>query len=142
MADETVRSLLLLDTTVLTYLTDSRNPKPEWDAVVRGRTPVLSFVTVGEILHGTLRAGWPKARIDDIRARIERYPTIPGTIGVAEKYAELRNLFYEQIGENDLWIAACALSQPSSLELATGDSDFDLIAERFPLMVVRPAQIP
>jgi hypothetical protein len=38
---------ILLDTNVLTYLTDSRNPRPEWDAVVQGRTLILSFVTVG-----------------------------------------------------------------------------------------------
>lgn len=49
---------LMLDTNVLTFLTDPRNPKPEWDEVIRGRTLVLSFVTVGEILlTRTLVAG-------------------------------------------------------------------------------------
>ena len=131
--------LLLLDTTVLTYLTDPKNPKPEWDSVVQGRTLVLSFVTVGEILHGTLAAGWAKKRIEDVEARLRAYPVIPGTIGVARAYAELRRRFWTQIGDNDLWIAACALSQPEPLPLATGDSDFDKIAGEFPLVVVRPA---
>ena len=40
---------LLLDTNVYTFVTDTRNPKPEWDALVRGRILVLSFVTVGEV---------------------------------------------------------------------------------------------
>jgi len=137
LADEQ-SGLLLLDTTVLTYLTDPRNPKPEWDQVVLGRTLVLSFVTVGEILHATLPAGWPKKRISDIESRLQAYPVIPGTIGVARQFAELRRRFWNQLGDNDLWIAACALSQRQPLQLATGDSDFDRIAEVFPLVLVRP----
>ena len=129
----------MLDTTVLTYLTDARNPRPEWDEIIRGRIVVLSFVTVGEILHGTLRARWPRTRINAIEERLRRYPIIPGTIGVSRKYAELRREFFEQIGDNDLWMAACALSQPEPLALATGDADFDRIADKFPLVVARPA---
>lgn len=139
MPDDGGQSLLLLDTSVLTYLTDDRNPKPEWDELITGRTIVLSFVTVGEILHGTLRAGWSQKRINSIEERLQRYPVIPGTIGVSRKYAELRRVFLDQVGDNDLWIAACALSQPDPLDLATGDSDFDLIADKFPLVLVRPA---
>jgi predicted nucleic acid-binding protein len=130
----------LLDTNVLTFLTDPRNPKPEWDEVTRGRTLVLSFVTVGEILHATLKSGWSKKQIADVEARIGAYPVIPGTIGVARKYAELRRWFYKQVGDNDLWIAACALMQPEPLPIATNDGDFDAIATRFPLDVVRPSQ--
>ena len=129
---------LLLDTNVLTYLTDDRNRHPEWDAVVRGRTLVLSFVTVGEILHGTLIASWPKARIAAIESRLQAYPVIPGTIGVSRKFAELRRWFYGQIGDNDLWIAACVLAHPEPVSLATSDADFDRIATKFPLDIIRP----
>lgn len=129
---------LLLDTTVLTYLTDPRNRHAEWDEIVRGRTLVLSFVTVGEILHATMTTGWSAARIADVEARLRAYPVIPGTIGVSRKYAELRRWYWKQIGENDLWIAACALAQTERVELATADGDYALIAERFPLGVVGP----
>ena len=77
----------MLDTNVLTFLTDPRNPKPEWDEVTRGRTLVLSFVTVGEILHGTMRSGWSKKQIADIEARLGAYPVIPATIGVSKRAA-------------------------------------------------------
>lgn len=129
---------LLLDTNVLTFVTDPRNPHPEWDSIVEGRTPVLSFVTVGEILHGTMSAGWPKARIAAIEARLQAYPVIPGTIGVSRKYAELRRWYWRQIDDNDLWIAACALAQSTPVSLATADGGFDMIASRFPLDIVRP----
>ncbi len=129
---------LVLDTNVLTYLTDDRNRHPEWDAVVRGRTLVLSFVTVGEILHGTMSAGWSKARIADVESRLQAYPVIPGTFGVSRKFAELRRWFLGRIGDNDLWIAACVLAHPGPVSLATSDADFDQIATKFPLDIVRP----
>ena len=88
MPSDAPGSPLLLDTSVLSYLTDHRNPRPEWDAVVEGRTLVLSFVTVGEILHAITQANWPKGRIADLEARLRAYPVIPGTIGVSKKYAE------------------------------------------------------
>lgn len=127
-----------MDTTVLTFLTDPRNAHTEWDAIVAGRTLVLSFVTVGEILHATAKASWPKGRIADVETRLRSYPVIPGTIGVARKYAELRRWYWKQVGENDLWIAACALAQPEPIALATADGDFDRIAERFSLTILRP----
>lgn len=129
----------MLDTDVLTFLTDDHNPKPEWDAVVRGRLLVLSFATAGEILHMTIRSGWSKKRIAEIEARVAAYPVIPGTIGVARKYAELRRWFFDQVPDNDLWIAACALIQPEPLSIATGDGHFDEIAKKFPINVVRPS---
>lgn len=138
LPSDQVQPPLLLDTTVLTYLTDPRNRHPEWDEIVHGRTLVLSFVTVGEILHATMTTGWKAARIADVEARLRAYPVIPGTIGVSRKYAELRRWYWNQIGENDLWIAACALSQTERVELATADGDYALIAERFPLNVVGP----
>ena len=141
MADDSGRlPALMLDTNVLTFLTDPRNPKPEWDEVIRGRTLVLSFVTVGEILHATLSSGWSKKQIADVEARLGAYPVIPGTIGVSKKYAELRRWFYKQVGENDLWIAACALMQPEPVSIATDDRNFDAIATKFPLDIVRPSQ--
>lgn len=139
MADDSGRlPALMLDTNVLTFLTDPRNPKPEWDEVIRGRTLVLSFVIVGEILHATLASGWSKKQIADVEARLGAYPVIPGTIGVSKKYAELRRLFYKQVGDNDLWIAACALMQPEPVAIATEDRHFDAIATKFPLDIVRP----
>ena len=119
----------MLDTSVLTFLTDPRNPKPEWEDVIRGRTLVLSFVTVGEILHATMASGWSKKQIADVEARLGAYPVIPGTIGVARKYAELRRWFFTQIGENDLWTAACALMQPEPVPIETDDGDFDASQE-------------
>ena len=138
MAEPEATPPILLDTMVLTYLTDPRNPRPEWDPLVQGRTPVLSFVTVGEILHATRTSGWGKAQIAAVEARLQTYTVIPGTIGVARKYAELRSRFWKQVGENDLWVAACVLSQPTPLSLATEDGDFDKISEVFPLDLVRP----
>jgi predicted nucleic acid-binding protein len=121
---------------VLTWLTDPRHPRPDWEAFVVGRTLVLTFVTVGEILHGA--KSWRKQQQVDIESRITSYPVIPGTIGVARQFAELRSKFFHQIGDDDLWIAACVLTYPSALELGTDDAGFTRIAAQFPLVAVKP----
>ncbi|HVL53642.1 MAG TPA: PIN domain-containing protein [Vitreimonas sp.] len=121
---------------VLTWLTDPRNPRPDWEDLTRGRVLCLSFATVGEILHGAQR--WSQRRRDGIERRLASWPVVPGTIGVARKYAELRARYFDQIGENDLWIAACALRGPDLIPLATEDQAFDRVASDFGLVVERP----
>jgi len=133
---------LLLDTNVYTFLTDSGKLRPEWSALVEGRTLVLPFVTVGEVLHGAVSAGWSERRISAMEDRLRAYPVIPGTYGVARKFADLRCRFHKQIGDNDLWIAACALAQPNPIPLATTDDHFQLIAAEFPLVLVRATRNP
>ena len=128
---------LLLDTNIYTFLTDSRKRRPEWGPVAEGRILVLSFVTVGEVLHGALSGGWSDRNLAAMEARLRAYPGVPGTFGVARKFAELRRRFHKQIGDDDLWIAACALAQPQPIPLATTDDHFQLIAAEFPLVLVR-----
>jgi len=129
---------LLLDTNVYTFLTDPRKQRPEWGPVAEGRILVLSFVTVGEVLHGALSGGWSDRNIAAMESRLHAYPVIPGTFAVARKFAELRRRFHKQIGDDDLWIAACALIQSKPLPFATDDDHFDRIAAEFPLVLVRP----
>ncbi len=130
---------LLVDTMVLTWLTDPRNPRPDWETLTQGRLLYLSFVTVGEILHGAQR--WNQERREAIEQRLASWPVVPGTIGVARKYAELRARYFDQIGENDLWIAACALREPEPMALATDDRGYDKIATDFGLLIERPVVI-
>jgi predicted nucleic acid-binding protein len=122
---------------VLTWLTDPRSSHPDWEELTHGRTLYLSFVTVGEVLHGAHR--WNNARRAAIEVRLASWPVIPGTIGVARKFAELRARYHNQIGDNDLWIAACALREPEPIALATHDKAFDRIAADFGLVVERPS---
>jgi predicted nucleic acid-binding protein len=133
---------LLLDTNVYTFLTDSRKRRPEWGPIAEGRTLVLSFVTVGEVLHGALSGGWSDRNLAAMESRLRAYPVIPGTFGVAREFAELRRRFHKQMDDNDLWIAACALAQPDPLPLATDDDHFDRIAAEFPLVLVRARRDP
>jgi predicted nucleic acid-binding protein len=128
--------LLVLDTMVLTWITDPRGRRPDWQSFVAGRTLVLTFVTVGEILHGA--SNWSAAHVGEVEQRLASYPVIPGTIGVARQFAALRRRFFDQIGDNDIWIAACLLSQTVPIQLTTEDTGFARIADAFPLVVVKP----
>lgn len=129
------RPLLILDTMVLTWLLDPRSPRADWEAFVVGRTLGLTFVTVGEILHLGLK--WSAQRRADLEKLIAAYPTIPGTIGVARKFADIRLLLHDQIPANDMWMAACLLTQTRPVELATEDGHFGRVSDHFPLITAR-----
>jgi predicted nucleic acid-binding protein len=134
MAAEVAPPPLLLDTDVYSEL---QIGNPDWANVVRGHELVLSFVTVGEVLHGKHKLGWGPDRIDGQVKTLQAFRTIAGTREVAERYGELARWFHGQMPQNDLWVAACALAVP--LPLATGDAThFDPIAARFGLVIVRP----
>lgn len=125
---------VLLDTDAYTWLQLRRQ---EWVELLRGRELVLSFVTIGEVLHGRHKAGWGATKIRDELTRLEAFRTIAGTREVAERFGELARRFDVQVPSNDLWIAACALAVP--IPLATGDrTHFDPITKAFGLEVVRP----
>jgi predicted nucleic acid-binding protein len=125
---------ILLDTDVysLLQLGDSA-----WASLLRGHELVLSFVTVGEVLHGKHKLGWGTERIGDQIRQLQTYRTIPGSHEVAAEFGSLARWFKGQMPDDDLWVAACALAVP--IPLATGDAThFDPIAARFGLTIVRP----
>jgi predicted nucleic acid-binding protein len=130
-------SPLVLDTNVLLWTMDPKRRRPEWEELLRGRRPMLTFVTLGEYLH-ILRKRLSPESLVVMEERLATYRTIPGTKEVARKFAELRVRFHTQVQDNDLWTAACVLALDEPVELATADGDFDRIAAAFPLRVVRP----
>ncbi len=100
---------------------------------------VLSFATIAELRYGALKVGWGPEKTRALEQKIERYLVVTATDAATRKWAELNRAFKDQLGVNDLWIAACALAQPEPLPLVTTDlSDFQQIASKFPLRLIHP----
>ena len=59
------------------------------------------------------------------------------TDAVSSKWAELNLKFKDQIGVNDLWIAACAMSQQPALPVASHDRGITRIGSQLGITVVR-----
>jgi predicted nucleic acid-binding protein len=105
---------------------------------LRDRELILTFVTVGEVLHGRMKKGWGELKLQQEIDRLLAYRTISGTSEVAQSYGLVARWFADQAPDNDLWIAACALA--TQLPVATGDAKhFDPISDRLGFAIVRPA---
>ena len=125
---------ILADTNVVSWVGSGRGKHEEWSTVLVGREAFVSFVTVGEILRGGVKAGWPQVKMAEWERRLSVYTIIPGTIAVARTYARIGARFYRQLADNDLWIAATALA--FNLSLATGDGRLRAVAGAFDIPLV------
>jgi predicted nucleic acid-binding protein len=134
---------LLIDTDVFSWVTWRRGPYRDFDRLIEGHTPAVSFATVGELRAGALKADYgerKRAHLEELIA--QHYVVLAATDPVTWKFAELYARFGGRLkggGVNDMWTAACALAQPDPPPIVTGNlADFGTIASNFPLQIVNP----
>lgn len=123
--------LILLDTSVLIHIIRGtafgKRLVKEQALDIRTEKPLVSVVTVGELLAFARKCGWGTRKI-------ERLEELVASIVVAdirprpilEAYAEIDAFCQAKgrsLGQNDLWIAATAAA--TSATLVTTDKDFD-----------------
>jgi predicted nucleic acid-binding protein len=133
---------ILVDTDVFSFLLTKRGPYEAFEKLVDGHPFVLSFAVVGELRAGAFKAEWGSRRTTELEQRIRACVVMNPTDKVATHYGELHAKFRDQLrkdGSNDMWTAACALSQNPTIPIATNNrGDFELLATNFPLVVVHP----
>lgn len=122
---------ILLDTSALVHLTrgDAIGLRMAEEHQLRERTekPLVSIVTVGELLAFAKRNTWGKAKTDKLIHLLREVVVVDlHTQAVLDKYAEL-TVFLERTGQriqqNDVWIAATAAV--TGALILTMDRDFD-----------------
>jgi tRNA(fMet)-specific endonuclease VapC len=106
---------VLLDTNVFSYLLRPDDTRASlYRSHVRHRTVVISFITVGELYYWAERRKWGPARIKFFEERITTAIIVPYDVEICRVYARLKSGLKNPtgsprvIGDNDLWIAACA----------------------------------
>jgi tRNA(fMet)-specific endonuclease VapC len=123
--------LLLLDTNVVIFLSrggaigqamDSR-----FQLRARADRPLLSAVTLGEALAFAQFRNWGPPSVVTLRGLLREFVVVDITSRtVLERYAEIANYLKRSgraVGDNDVWIAACASAADATL--LTTDRDFD-----------------
>jgi tRNA(fMet)-specific endonuclease VapC len=113
----------LLDTNICIYI---RQERPE--AVLRRFRKLrqgeaaLSVITYGELLYGAAKSKQRVEALDRLRELLHWLPALPLPETAAEAYGTIRaelSLKGEMIGNNDLWIAAHAMT--TGLTLVTNN---------------------
>ena len=127
---------ILLDTGVFSIMTSRRQPYQLYAPFLADRLWVLSFATVAELRFGALNAGWGDTKRQNLESRIKLCVVLPGSDAVSTAWAEFNKKFADQIGVNDLWIAATALSQVPGLPIATHDNTLKRVATKAGLTII------
>lgn len=117
---------VLLDTDAFSHLHRGDEQARVWLDAVDGRIPLLSFVTVGELLRGAIQAGWGTSRRARLQARIDAMTVIPYDEVIVQSYAQVTadavargHPLGQAVHGNDAWIAATAVAH--EVPLLTGN---------------------
>lgn len=125
------QGLVLLDTNVLIHLIRG-NSLGRWVESCLGsetfsEDPLISTITLGEILAIARRRAWGPNRIGRLEELVsELFVVDIGSAHVLSRYAEVDyalGRMGKPIQQNDMWIAATAIA--SGAHLLTADKDFD-----------------
>lgn len=116
-ADASPGGAVLLDTDAFSFLHRRDRRADVFRPVVDGRIPLLSFVTVGELLRGALQNQWGEAKRAALQGRIDSMTVIPYDEVVVSSYAEATawavahgHPLGQAVHSNDAWIAATAVA--------------------------------
>jgi predicted nucleic acid-binding protein len=112
---ETSSGAVLLDTDAFSILHRGGERAAPLRPVVEGALPLLSFVTVGELLRGALQAGWGEPKRTQLQARIDAMTILPYDEVIIGDYARITSWaaghghpLGQAVHSNDAWIAATA----------------------------------
>jgi tRNA(fMet)-specific endonuclease VapC len=104
---------VLLDTDVFSFLAKARDTRGDaYRPYVEGKTVAVSFITVGEIYFGAEKKGWSSKTLSAFLERLKAVVVVPSDHDVCRVYGQLKAGLQKAgvvVGDNDLWIAACAV---------------------------------
>ena len=107
---------ILLDTNVFSFLLRQADTRASlYQPHIQDRIAVISYVTIGELYFWAEGRKWGIDRLNLLEERIRDTTVIRYDLEVCRTYARLKCALrtpsgsHRVIGDNDLWIAACAV---------------------------------
>jgi tRNA(fMet)-specific endonuclease VapC len=109
-----VNNRYMLDTDICIYISKRRPPevKARFEQLRPGQM-LMSVITYGELYYGASKSDQRAKAMTELNTTVRAIPVENLTSMVAEAYGTIRAALEEQghvIGNNDMWIAAHALS--------------------------------
>lgn len=125
----------MLDTDICIYLTKNRHPQVTARfEQLRPEQLVMSAITYGELQYGANKSNQRERTLSQLAELIQYVPVENLSSAAAQAYGEIRAALEKQglaIGNNDLWIAAHALTLDVTLA-TNNEREF----ERIPGLIV------
>ena len=134
-------ALVLLDTDVLLRLVredaTGRHITSTYKLLERPDRPLLSIVSVGEILTFPRRREWGTAKVEILNSLLRELVIVPVSgHAIADQFAQITAFCQGKgrtLSDNDRWIAATACN--TKAVLLTTDPDFDVLDPTFVQLV-------
>jgi len=102
-----------VDTDVVSYLLNRHSLAEEYEKLLFGSLPMVSFITVAEMYRGAYKRNWGPRRITALSVHLHRFAVVPSSLQVCLSYAHISNAAESHgrpIATADAFIAACAQS--------------------------------
>jgi predicted nucleic acid-binding protein len=110
---------ILVDTDVVSYLLNRHSLAEEYEKLLFGSAPMISFITVAEMYRGAYKKNWGPRRMAELAIHLRRFAVVPSSLQVCLLYAEISNAA-EARGREIVWGGqSCprpAFSRPDPLE--------------------------
>lgn len=121
----------LLDTNICIYIAKQKpiHVLEHFEKLAVGEV-AMSTISYGELLYGAYKSEFRAKAVDKLDALSHFIPPLPLPTDVAEHYGKMRSLLEKKgklIGNNDLWIAAHALSLNVTL-VTNNEKEFKRVA--------------
>ena len=121
----------MLDTDICIYLAKNRHPQvtARFESL-RPEQLVMSAITYGELQRGANKSNQRDRTLSQLAELVQYIPVESLTAAAAQAYGEIRATLEKQgrvIGNNDLWIAAHAVTLDVTLA-TNNEREFDRIA--------------
>ena len=101
----------VVDTNIVSILLKDKPPARLYRRHMVGHRPVISFMTLAELLEGAERARWGEKKRQELEKALTNYLLIHSSREVCELWARVRTERRRQpIAGDDAWIAATALA--------------------------------
>lgn len=103
--------ILLLDTNIVSYLTDNSPLADSYRKILQGNILVISFMTCAEVLERVHRMKEDLKKTQKILRELKKYEVLPFDSTVCDIWAQIRaERFQRSIAVDDTWIAATAIA--------------------------------
>ena len=105
-------NVAVLDTNIVSFLMKNDPRVGAFTNHMDSHKLAITFITVGELFYGALKANWGEERISRLEEEIKKYLEIPYNTDVARFYGKVQAESKQKgrvMGINDAWIAACAM---------------------------------
>ncbi|MYH40791.1 MAG: type II toxin-antitoxin system VapC family toxin [Gammaproteobacteria bacterium] len=121
----TARSLVVLDTSVVSLFLRDAEEAAYYRSEIDGLRAVISFQTREEALFGAIRGGWGARRLNTLQQHLDQYEMVGASIELVDISANLRaerERAGRRLNTADAWIASTAIML--DCPLASHDGDF------------------